>query len=86
MVSRLRDSDPQPPGRYTVLCDADGNDVEVAVAPSRERGQGMLFDMLQYVALLAGLAVSMVVTMLIFVLRQRSKRFNPSSSGAVSRG
>lgn len=79
-------SDPQPPGRYTVLCDAGGNDVEVAVAPSRERGQGRLFDMLQYVTLLAGLAVSMVVTMLIFVLRQRSKRFNPSSSGAVSRG
>ncbi|MFI8551458.1 hypothetical protein [Spirillospora sp. NPDC077959] len=67
-------SDPQPPGRYTVLCEADGNDIEVAVAPSREQGQGQLFDTLQYVTLLAGLAVSMAVMLLIFVLRQRSKR------------
>lgn len=65
-------SDPQPPGRYTVACGAEGEDVEVAVAPISP--PGAFFDTLLYVSLLAGFAVSVTMTVVVFILRRRSKR------------
>jgi hypothetical protein len=65
-------SDPQPPGRYTVACDAEGEEVEVAVAPISP--PGAFFDTLLYVSLLAGFTVSVITTVIVVVLRRRSKR------------
>ncbi|TDC74544.1 hypothetical protein [Actinomadura sp. 7K507] len=76
-------SDPQPPGRYTVLCDAGGNGVEVAVAPIQERSQRALFDTLQYLAALAGLALFLIVTMIVLVLRGLSRKRGRAAAADV---
>lgn len=77
-------SDPQPPGRYTVECDASGDEIEVAVAPIRKHSQETLFSTLVSVSWLAGLAGSVIATVIVFVLRRRSKR-RPRAVAAETR-
>jgi len=65
-------SQPVPPGTYTVACESYGGTDRFAVAPYNQF-QGSV-DAFVYSTLGAAVAVSLVVTAVVFVRRRRSRR------------